>query len=126
VALRKDEFHYESEEQKQPVDRTQSVQQQVVINISPELYNRIEFGAQQHNQSLSDYVEDVLEQALPDEEDSVLEARPVTPEMFEKIMAAREQIFRSTEGQQFEDTTELIRQMREERSEELDRYLKGV
>ena len=48
-----------------------------------------------------------------------LEARPVAPEMFEKIMEARERIFRSTEGQQFEDTTELIRQMREERTREL-------
>ncbi len=56
---------------------------------------------------------------IADEDGGMLEAYPVTPEMFEKIMAAREQIFCSTEGQQFEDTTELIRQMREERTGEL-------
>lgn len=127
MALRKDEFHYEPEERKQPVEKAKSAnEQQVVINMSSKLYKRVESEAHQHNQSLSDYIEDVLEQTLPGGGESTLETYPITPEMFEKIMAAREQIFRSTEGQQFENTTELIRQMREERSEELDRYLKGV
>lgn len=127
MALRKDEFHYEPEEQKQPVERGKSAkEQQVVINMSSKLYNRVESKAHQHNQSLSDYIEDVLEQAIPDDEEGMLEAHPLTPEILARVLEVHEEIRRSTNGRIFEDSTELIRQMREERSEELDRYLRGV
>lgn len=127
MALRKDEFHYEPEEQKQSVERVKSAnEQQVVINMNSKLYNRVESEAHQHNQSLSDYIEDVLKQVLSDEEPDRLQPRPLTLEFLARVLEIHEQIRQSTNGRIFEDSTELIRQMREERSEELDRYLKGV
>ena len=46
--------------------------------------------------------------------------RPVTPETFERLHQISEEIMKDRNGELFEDSTELIRQMREERSRELE------
>lgn len=53
------------------------------------------------------------------DEDGGLKARPLTPGILAKVLAVHEEIRRSTNGRIFEDSTELIRQMREERTREL-------
>ena len=47
------------------------------------------------------------------------EGKPLTREKLEKVLKVREEIIRNTEGHTFDDSTEIIRQMREERSREL-------
>jgi hypothetical protein len=46
--------------------------------------------------------------------------RPVTQETLEQVLRVRERIMRESKGQPFEDSTELIRQMREERTKYLE------
>lgn len=53
------------------------------------------------------------------DEDGGIEARPLTPEFLAKVLDVHEEIRQSTNGRIFEDSTELIRQMREERTREL-------
>ena len=49
------------------------------------------------------------------------EGKPLTREKLERVLKVREQIIASTGGYTFDDSTELIRQMRDERTRELDK-----
>ncbi len=48
-----------------------------------------------------------------------LHRRPLTPEFLEQVYRVREQIMQGTNGKLFEDSTEIIRQQREERTRQL-------
>jgi len=48
-----------------------------------------------------------------------LHRRSLTPEFLEQVYRVREQIMQGTNGKPFEDSTEMIRQMREERTRQL-------
>ncbi|HEY6287160.1 MAG TPA: hypothetical protein VIX20_15960, partial [Ktedonobacteraceae bacterium] len=48
-----------------------------------------------------------------------LHRRPLTPETLEQVYRVREQIMHGTNGKLFDDSTELIRQQREERTRQL-------
>ena len=52
-------------------------------------------------------------------ETSTSQGRPMTHETFEELRQLRERIKRNHPGQTFDDSTELTRQMREERSQYL-------
>lgn len=45
--------------------------------------------------------------------------RPLTPELLKQVYRVREQIMQGTNGKLFEDSTEIIRQQREERTRQL-------
>jgi 2'-5' RNA ligase len=45
--------------------------------------------------------------------------RPMTPELMEQVYRVREQIMQESNGKLFEDSTEIIRQQREERTRQL-------
>jgi hypothetical protein len=62
----------------------------------------------------------MLNQSLPAEAHISQQTKPLTTEILTKILEAHQQILQNTHGYQFEDSVELIRQMRLERSEELD------
>lgn len=51
--------------------------------------------------------------------------RPVTAEFLEQVMQVRAQVIKDANGYIFEDSTELIRQMREERTRELMQAITG-
>ena len=93
----------------------------LMIDISPELRRRIKIAAAQKDLSIREYVEDILDQAVPSEEASMekREHRPVSQESLQRLLRTREQIIQERQGEPFTDSTELIRQMREERSEYL-------
>jgi hypothetical protein len=121
MALRKEEFYYEPEGHRQLMSKARSARRQrVTINLSSEIYSQIKAEAHQHDQSVSEYIENVFSQSFPSKIAAVQRPHPLTPEILESMMAARKQILQDTGEQLFEDSTELIRQMRLERSEELD------
>ena len=93
----------------------------LMIDISPELRRRIKIAAAQKDLSIREYVEDILDQAVPPEEANMekREHRPVSQESLQRLLRTREQIIQERQGEPFTDSTELIRQMREERSEYL-------
>jgi hypothetical protein len=94
----------------------------LMIDISPELRRRIKIAAAQKDLSIREYVEDILEQVVPPEEAGVGERqpRPVSRESLERLLRTREQIIQERQGRPFTDSTEIIRQMREERSKYLE------
>src|SRR5690242_16054335 len=93
----------------------------LMIDISPELRRRIKIAAAEKDLSIREYVEDILEQVVPHEKATKekQKPRPVSQESLERLLRTREQIIQERQGQPFTDSTELIQQMREERSEYL-------
>jgi hypothetical protein len=91
------------------------------IDISPELRQRIKLATSHANISISEYVGNILEKAIPQESAILqLQGHPVTLEVIEQLRSLREQIFQENNGQFFEDSAELLRHQREERTRELD------
>lgn len=67
----------------------------------------------------SDYLESTLEKTVSKKRAFKRERRPVPPDMLERLQRLREEIMKDRNGELFEDSTEMIRQMREERAEYL-------
>ena len=103
------------------ITQKQPSRPRLIIDISPELRRRIKIAAAQKDLSIREYVEQILEEAVPPEEANVpqREPRPVTPESVEKLLQARERMIQKRQGRPSLDSTEIIRQMREERSQYL-------
>jgi hypothetical protein len=117
MALRKEDFDDEDEHQ----EANTMKRSRITIDISPELRRRIKMAALQNDSSISEYVGDILEKNVPDEANVILEEEhPVTPDFLEQILRVRERIMRESKGQLFEDSAEMIRQMREERTKYLE------
>jgi hypothetical protein len=117
MALRKEDFDDEDEHQ----EANTMKRSRITIDISPELRRRIKIAALQNDSSISEYVGDILEKIVPDEANVILEEEhPVTPDFLEQILRVRERIMRESKGQLFEDSAEMIRQMREERTKYLE------
>ena len=93
----------------------------LMIDISPELRRRIKIAAAKQDLSIREYVEDILDQAVPTEDDHMKKRQPhpVSRESLQRLLQTREQIIQDRQGQPFTDSTEIIRQMREERSDYL-------
>jgi len=95
----------------------------ITIDISPELRRRIKVAASQNDLSISEYLGRILEQAVPDEASIIEEEeQPITLEEIEKLRRLRKLILQDRQGKPFEDSSEMIRQMREERT----RYLEQI
>ena len=93
----------------------------ITIDISPELRRRIKIAASQRDVSISEYVGQLLAEHVPQEASITQRPRkPLTRETLEHVYRVREEIMEHTNQRTFEDSTEIIRQMREERSQELD------
>jgi hypothetical protein len=92
------------------------------VNLSRGLQRRIRLAASQNDLSISAYVERVLNEAVPEEPDAICQQKRhyLTHEILQAALEIRKQIIEHTNGEIFEDSTELIRQMREERSRELE------
>lgn len=92
---------------------------QLLLDLNPNLHQRIELAATERGLSLKDYIEEVLERTVPLYRNVPQQRRPISQEAFLGLLALREQIKQNHPGQVFDDSTEMIRQMREERA----RYL---
>ena len=92
----------------------------ITIDITPELRRRIKLAALQHDLSISEYAGHILDEGVPkDESTTQRERRPVTRDFLESVYRVRERIMQESKGQLFEDSAELIRQQREERTRQL-------
>jgi hypothetical protein len=78
-------------------------------------------AANQDNLSLNEYIERTLGEAFPGEASlTQQEYSPITPKTLEHILQVHKEIMEHTGGYLFEDSAELIRQEREERSRYLE------
>jgi hypothetical protein len=117
MALRKEDLGKNDDRTEQKTKRTR-----ITIDINPELRRRIKSAALQEDISISEYLARILEQSVPKEASTMQQrGHPVTREAIERLRQLREQIAKENKGGPFEDSTELLRQQREERT----RYLMG-
>lgn len=115
MALRKQEFDDHEEQSNKSTKRSR-----ITIDVSPELRRRIKVAASQSDLSISEYIGKILEQTVPEETSIAEQWQPLPPDFMEQVYQVREQVLRDSKGELFEDSTELIHQMREERSRELE------
>ena len=115
MALRKEDFDYEDTPVETPKKRSR-----ITIDVSPEMRRRIKLAALQNDLTVGEYVGRILEENVPTEVNREQQRRPITREAIEGLRQIREQIMQDRNGRLFEDSAELIRQMREERSQELE------
>jgi predicted Zn-dependent protease len=93
----------------------------LTIDLSPDLHRRIEVAAGQNDLSMPEYIERLLDQAVPQGATTGGHIRhPVTQQALERLDKFRAEIMRAYPGKVFADSAEIMRQMREERSEYLD------
>ncbi|HEU5439344.1 MAG TPA: toxin-antitoxin system HicB family antitoxin [Ktedonobacterales bacterium] len=86
----------------------------LTLDLDPALHMRIKMAAAQQRLSMREYIERILREAVPETRESGwTEARPITPEVLAML---RERLAQQPVQP---DSTELIRRMREERSEYL-------
>ena len=94
----------------------------LTFDVTPELRRRIKMAAVKANLTLNEYLGQVLDEGVPVEEDIMQtqhQERPVTRKTLDKVNEISQRIMKERNGKPFENTTEMIRQMREERT----RYL---
>ena len=115
MALRKEEFHEDEQQEANTMKRSR-----ITIDVSPELRRRIKVAASQRDLSISEYLGRIIEENVPDEVSIKQPGRPVTQETLERLRRIREKILQDRQGKLFEDSTEMIHKMREERSQELE------
>ena len=117
MALRKEDLDDDDEHRDNAKKRSR-----ITFDVSPELKRRIKMAALQEDLSVGEYLGRILEQAIPDEASATQRQwKPIPEDFLEQIHRVREQVIKDSKGEIFEDSTELIRQMREERT----RYLLG-
>lgn len=115
MALWKEDMH-DKEAQKDQKKRSR-----ITIDVSPELRRRIKMAALKNDLSISEYIGDILEQAVPDEESMVLQKRhPVPLDILEELDRVREQVIQDSKGYIFPDSAEALREQREERTKYLE------
>ena len=115
MAVRKQEFDDEDTHIDNPKKRSR-----ITFDVTPGLRRRIKLAALQNDLSIGEYLGDILDQIIPDEASITNRQRqPVTPEALEKLLQFREKLIRETNGQVFEDSTEIIRREREKRTRHL-------
>src|SRR5229473_1591555 len=93
----------------------------LIIEIVPELRRRIKIAAAQNDLSVQEYVGRILDRAVPPEPDSTeRQRRPLSRAKVDKLLQFREELMRAHPGQVFEDSVETLRQIREERMQQLE------
>jgi hypothetical protein len=116
MALRKENLDDDDDQEAQAMKRSR-----ITIDISPELRRRIKIAASQNDLSISEYLGNILEQAVPDELSMVEQERhPVPSDILEEVSRIRERVLRESKGHIFEDSAEVLRQQREERTQYLE------
>ena len=102
-------------------DEQTNKQSGMIIDISPALQRRLKRAAAKHDLPVEAYVEEVIEKAVAEEEQSPAEQEhhSISQQTLDRLRYIREKLMEGREGKPFSDSTEIIRQMREERSQHL-------
>lgn len=113
------ELYDDDEREREPESSaTNKKRSRITIDVKPSLRRRIRLEAFKQDLSISEYVGQILDDYVPEEE-TAPKRRPVTRKTLEQLQEVQEQILHDRQGKPFEDSTEMIRQMREERTKEL-------
>jgi hypothetical protein len=117
MALRKEDVHDDNERQ----ETNTMKRSRITIDISPELRRRIKVAASQRDLSISEYLGNILEENVPEEMNLIeQDTHPVPSDILEEMDRIRERVIRESKGYIFEDSAEVLRQQREERTQYLE------
>ena|SRR5258708_5665219 len=98
----------------------QSTQQdRIPVEINRKLYHRVKFADTRKHMTISTFLEELLDEMVPEINDVVTPGHPITRESLEKLQEIREELFKRNNYQNIGNSVEEIRQMREERLQEL-------
>lgn len=90
----------------------------LTLDIDADLHARLKIAAVQAGIPMREYVEELFEAALPKQEsETLMERKPISRDVLRWLPQARKAISR---GRTLSDSAEIVRSMREERTEHLD------
>jgi hypothetical protein len=113
-------------ERNQPAQPAPKRRTRLIVDISPELRRRIKIAAAERDLSVRAYIEQILESTVaPQTEEARAQRTPVTREYVEKLRQFQEEWRRAHPGVALDDSVDLIRQKREERTEHLENVIRG-
>jgi len=118
MALRKEEVYGKEKQMSRTTKRSR-----ITFDASPELRRRIKIAALQNDLLIGEYLGHILEQVVPQEASMAQtqrERRYATPETVQRVLRVRERLMQESKGELFEDSTELLRKQREERTRYLE------
>ena len=116
MALRKEEVYGKDKQMSRTTKRSR-----ITFDASPELRRRIKIAALQNDLSIGEYLGHILEQVVPHEASMAQrERRYATPETVQRVLRVRERLMQESKGELFEDSAELLRKQREERTQYLE------
>ena len=93
----------------------------LIINLVPELRRRIKIAAARSGLSVKEYVEAILEQTVPPEtQPNRRQRKSLNRAAVDELLRFRGELKRAHPGEVFEDSVETLRQLREERTRELE------
>lgn len=121
MAVRKETFEDDDR------DLNPKKRSRITIEVPPELRRKIRIIAATRDISISEYLVSILERIVSNEAMSIDEVTPLQEEeplpddFLKQVDQIRRQVVKESKGEPFEDSTELVRKMREDRT----RYLLG-
>ena len=119
MALRKENFD-NAHERAGTMEHTQSAQRErITIEVSRELRSRIKAAATKKHITINEYLEQLLDEMVPEIDERLNTGHPLTQEGLDKLLKIREELLQRNNYEYFGDSVEEIRQMREERMREL-------
>ena len=120
MALRKESFDEYHERARTMENNQQFIpQDHIAVGINRKLYHRIKAAASMKHVTVTQYVEQLLDEMVPEINDVVKPGHPPTQEALEKLREMSEEIFRRNNYQYLGNSVEEIREMREERLRQL-------
>jgi hypothetical protein len=108
MAVEKQRFHEDHNEQFEQNSR-------ITLDTKPELRDIIRYAAYTNKLTVKEYLERFLEQSLSEEIGRTLHS-PLTLKAIERLHQLRQQLQQDNQGRLF-DSAEVLRQIREERSQ---------
>ena len=121
VAQRKYDNYDDHDYRDNPADTEKTKKRvRLTFDVTPALRRRIKLAAVNHNQTLNEYLGQVLDEVVPVEEEmEQTRYRPVTNKTLEAVDRIRERLMQGRGENFFGDSVESVRQMREERTKYL-------
>lgn len=102
------------------MDSQNDIQQdRIPVEISRKLYYRIKAETMRRHIPTRQYLEELLDEMVPESTDVVTPGHPITQESLDRLKEMRERLFAQNNYQYLGDSVEDLRQIREERLRQL-------
>lgn len=119
MALRKEEFDWNDERAGIMGNDQFTQRDHIPIGINRRLYYRIETEAARKHLTVSEYIEQLLDEMVPEINEVIQPGHPPARASIERLREFREQVFRENNYQYMGNSVEELREIREERTKQL-------